>query len=67
LNGSIYSGYEGYTIAYEKLINLVVIIREPMDYENDNWIIPSTKKDAPRDFEGWDPALHMMVKYRVNT
>lgn len=61
LNGNIYSGYGRYIITYPvehgKLINLVGTVREPMDYDNDNWIVPSTKEDALRDFEGWDPTL----------
>jgi salicylate hydroxylase len=61
LNGNIYVGYGRYIITYPvehgKLINLVGTVREPMDYRDDQWIIPSTKEDALRDFEGWDPAL----------
>lgn len=61
LNGNIYSGYGRYIITYPvehgKLINLVGTVREPMDYDDENWIVPSTKEDALRDFEGWDPTL----------
>lgn len=61
LNGQIYSGYGRYIITYPvehgKLINLVGTVHEPMDYDDEHWILPSTKEDALKDFEGWDPTL----------
>jgi salicylate hydroxylase len=65
-NGQLYCGYASYIITYPvehgKLINMVAV-KEKADFEwdNENWIIPSTKEDMLKDFEGWGENLVELI------
>ena len=57
-NCQLYLGYKGYIMQYPvehgKFINIAACKQKgDLEWDNDNWIIPSTKEDMLKDFEGW--------------
>ena len=61
LNGQLYVGYGGFIITYPvehgKLINMVSVVRNDQPWNHEQWIVPSTKEDMVKDFEGWHPEI----------
>jgi salicylate hydroxylase len=65
-NGQLYCGYGSYIITYPvehgKFINMVAVkAKVDFDWDNENWIIPSTKEDMLKDFEGWGENLVELI------
>ena len=61
-NGQLYCGYGGYIITYPvehgEFINIVAVRRKNgATWEDGQWVVPSTKDEMLRDFEGWHPAV----------
>ncbi|OCL07500.1 mannitol 1-phosphate dehydrogenase [Glonium stellatum] len=61
-NGQLYCGYGGYIITYPvehgELTNIVAVRRKDgATWEDSQWVVPSTKDEMLRDFEGWHPAI----------
>jgi salicylate hydroxylase len=57
-NCQLYVGYRGYIMSYPvehgKFINIAAVIqKDNLEWDDDNWIIPSTKEDMLNDFKGW--------------
>jgi salicylate hydroxylase len=57
-NCQLYVGYRGYIMSYPvehgKFINIAAVRQKrDLEWDNENWIIPSTKEDMAKDFEGW--------------
>lgn len=57
-NCQLYVGYRGYIMSYPvehgKFINIAAVRQKGnLEWDDDNWIIPSTKEDMVKDFEGW--------------
>jgi salicylate hydroxylase len=57
-NCQLYVGYRGYIMSYPvehgKFINIAAVRQKgDLNWDNDNWIIPSTTEDMVKDFEGW--------------
>jgi len=58
MNGQLYVGYGGYIMSYPvehgKFINIAAVRQKgDLNWNDENWIIPSTKEDMLKDFEGW--------------
>jgi len=58
MNGQLYTGYGGYIMSYPvehgEFINIAAVRQKgDMKWDDNNWIIPSTKEDMLKDFEGW--------------
>ena len=61
-NGQLYCGYGGFVITYPvdqgKLINMAAVKQtQKKEWEQDQWIIPSSTQDMQEDFKGWDPKI----------
>lgn len=70
LNGQLYVGYGGFIITYPaehgKLINMVGVVRNDQPWNHEQWIVPPTKEDMVKDFEGWHPVLvDLISKFEV--
>jgi salicylate hydroxylase len=57
-NCQLYVGHRGYIMSYPvehgKFINIAAVRQKgDLNWDNDNWIIPSTTEDMVKDFEGW--------------
>jgi salicylate hydroxylase len=57
-NCQLYVGNRGYIMSYPvehgKFINIAAVRQKSdLEWDNENWIIPSTKQDMVKDFEGW--------------
>lgn len=58
LNGQLYVGYGGYIITYPvehgKFINIAATRQKrDLNWDEENWIISSTKEDMAEDYKGW--------------
>lgn len=58
LNGQLYVGYGGYIITYPvehgKFINIAATRQKgDLTWDQENWIVPSTKEDTAEDYKGW--------------
>jgi salicylate hydroxylase len=58
MNGQLYVGYGGYIMSYPvehgKFINIAAVRQKgDLEWDDENWIIPSTTEDIVKDFEGW--------------
>lgn len=70
-DAQLYCGYGGYIITYPvdqgKLLNVVAIRRtEKKEWGDEQWIVPSSKEDMQRDFEGWEPKLFDLISRLEN-
>lgn len=58
MNCQLYIGYKSYIMSYPvehgKFINIAAVRQKgDLEWDNENWILPSTKEDMVKDFEGW--------------
>jgi salicylate hydroxylase len=58
MNGQLYVGYQGYIMSYPvehgRFINIAAVRQKgDLQWDDENWIIPSTTEDMVKDFEGW--------------
>ena len=66
MNGQLYLGYGGWIITYPvehgKFINMVAVkSKKDKKWDDENWIIPSTKEEMMSDFEGWGKELVELI------
>jgi salicylate hydroxylase len=65
VNGTIYCGYGGYIITYPvehgRLVNMVANKHREGVWHNDEWVLPGSREDMLKDFEGWGkPILRLL-------
>jgi salicylate hydroxylase len=58
MNCQLYIGYRNYIMSYPvehgKFVNIAAVRQKgDLEWDDKNWIIPSTKEDMMKDFEGW--------------
>lgn len=67
MNGQLYCGYGGYIMSYPvehgKFINIAAVRQKgDLEWDDENWIIPSTTEDVVKDFEGWGSNIIDLIR-----
>lgn len=66
LNGQLYVGYGGYIITYPvehgNFVNIAAVRQKgDLEWDEENWIIPSTKEDTLEDYKGWGASIIQLI------